>query len=139
MKKKKLQESDLQVVMGHFLEPLTHFIQAHGPGLPLDFAVGTGGNLETLGKLKPLLLKSSSRTFLSHQELGEIIQKLQKMTLKDRIEKLKMRPDRADVIIPAALTVHTVMRQAKLEKLLIPHVGLKDGLIWALAHQRLFQ
>lgn len=134
MKKKKLKEGDLQVVMGEFLQPLTHFIQSNGPGHPLDFAVGTGGNLETLGRLKPQLLKSSTRTFMTHAELGEIIQKLRKMSVKERIEKLKMRPDRADVIIPAALVVFTVMRQAHLEKLLIPNVGLKDGLIWSLAH-----
>lgn len=139
MKKKKLQEADLNLVMGDFLSPLTHFIQSNGPGHPLDFAVGTGGNLETLGKLKPLLLKAKSRTFLTHDELGEIISKVQRMTIKERIEKLRMRPDRADVIIPAALAVYTVMRQSNLEKLLIPHVGLKDGLIWSLAHQRLFQ
>lgn len=139
MKKKKLLEADLHVVVGSFLEPLTHFIQSHGPGQPLDFAVGTGGNLEALGKLKPLLLTSNVRTFLTRAELEVIIQKLQKMTVKERIEKLKMRPDRADVILPAAFVVLTVMRQSRLEKLLIPHVGLKDGLIWALAHQRSFQ
>ncbi len=139
MKKKKLLEKDLQLVIGDYLQPLTHFIQSNGPGHPLDFAVGTGGNLEALGKLKPLLLKSSIRTFLSRSELEEIIFKLQSLSLKERIEKLKMRPDRADVILPAALVVLTVMRQAQLEKLLIPHVGLKDGLIWSLANQKLFQ
>ncbi|MEZ0391416.1 MAG: hypothetical protein ACAH59_04325 [Pseudobdellovibrionaceae bacterium] len=137
MKKKKLAETQLPLVMGQFLEPLTHFIQSQSPSQTVEFAVGTGGNLETLGKLKPLLLKSSSRTFLSFQELSEIIEKLQKLTIKERIEKLKMRPDRADVILPAAFVVQTVMRQAGLEKLLIPHVGLKDGLVWSLAHQEL--
>jgi exopolyphosphatase/guanosine-5'-triphosphate,3'-diphosphate pyrophosphatase len=138
MKKKKLNESQLQVVMGDFLQPLTQFIQSHGPPQALEFAVGTGGNLETLGKLKPELLKAASRTFLTFQELGEIIGKLQKLSVKERIEKLDMRPDRADVIIPAALVVHTVMRQAGLEKLLIPHVGLKDGLIWSMAQRGLY-
>jgi len=137
MKKKKLEESQLQLVMGDFLEPLTHFIQSQGPPQALEFAAGTGGNLETLGKLKPLLLRSNSRTFLTLHELGEIIQKLQKMTIKERIEKLEMRPDRADVIVPAGLIVQIVMRQAGVEKLLIPHVGLKDGLIWSIANQTL--
>lgn len=134
MKKKKLVESQLPVVMGEFLEPLTHFIQTAGPGHPLDFAVGTGGNLETLGKLKPLLLKNPTRTYLSLQELTEMILKLQRMSVRERIEKLEMRPDRADVIVPASLIVQTVMRQSGLDKLLIPHVGLKDGLIWSLAN-----
>lgn len=134
MKKKKLSEAQLSMVMGDFLEPLTHFIQTAGPGHPLDFAVGTGGNLETLGKLKPQLLNSPTRTYLTLNELSEMISKLQKMSVKDRIEKLDMRPDRADVIVPASLIVQTVMRQSSLDKLLIPHVGLKDGLIWSLAN-----
>lgn len=137
MKRKKLEESRLPVVIGTFLKPLTHFIQSQGPGLPLDFIAGTGGNLETLGKLKPLLLKSPSRTFLTFHELEGIVQKLQKLTVKDRIDKLGMRPDRADVIVPAALVIQTVMRQAAVEKLLIPYVGLKDGLVWSIANQSL--
>jgi exopolyphosphatase/guanosine-5'-triphosphate,3'-diphosphate pyrophosphatase len=135
MKRKKLSESQLSLVIGDFLSPLTHFIQSHGPGHALDFAIGTGGNLESLGKLKPLLLKSSSRTFLTFNELAEILRRLEKMTIKERIEKLKMRPDRADVIVPAGLMIQTVMRQANLSKLLIPHVGLKDGLLWSLAQR----
>jgi exopolyphosphatase/guanosine-5'-triphosphate,3'-diphosphate pyrophosphatase len=135
MKKKNFGEAQLSLMMGEFLKPLTHFIQSNCPPQPLSFAIGTGGNLEALGKLKPILLQSPSRTFLNLQELGAIIEKLQKMTVKERIEKLKLRPDRADVILPAAMVIHTVLRQSGLEKLLIPHVGLKDGLVWSLAFE----
>jgi exopolyphosphatase/guanosine-5'-triphosphate,3'-diphosphate pyrophosphatase len=136
MKKRRLDEGRLQLVIGEFLEPLMHFIHSQSPGKPLDFAVGTGGNLETLGKLKPLLLHLPNRTFLTFKELETIIFKLQKVSMKDRVEKMKMRPDRADVILPAALVILTVLRQAGIEKLLIPQVGLKDGLVSALAQDR---
>jgi exopolyphosphatase/guanosine-5'-triphosphate,3'-diphosphate pyrophosphatase len=135
MKKRKLSENQLGLVMGDFLEPLTHFIQSNTPGQSVDFAVGTGGNLESLGKLKPLLIGGSSRTFISYRELSEMILRLQKMTYKERITKLGMRPDRADVIVPAALVVQTVMRQSRLDKLIIPHVGLKDGLLWTMLNE----
>src|SRR6185312_14685575 len=135
MKKRKLSESQLGLVMGDFLEPLTHFIQSNEPGQSVDFAVGTGGNLESLGKLKPLLIGGSSRTFISYRELSEMILRLQKMTYKERITKLGMRADRADVIVPAALVVQTVMRQSRLDKLIIPHVGLKDGLLWTMLNE----
>lgn len=138
MKKRKLMESQLSLVMGEFLEPLTHFIESNQPGHAIDFAVGTGGNLESLGKLKPVLLGGSSRTFISYHELTQMILKLQRLTIKERIAKLDMRPDRADVIVPAALVVHTVMRQARLDKLLIPHVGLKDGLLWTMINDSKF-
>ncbi|WP_374021232.1 hypothetical protein [Bdellovibrio bacteriovorus] len=56
--------------------------------------------------------------------------------MKERIEKLKLRPDRADVIVPAAMLVETIMRQAETQKILIPSVGLRDGLIWDMAKSR---
>ncbi len=132
LKKKKLQESQLNLVMAEFIQPLSHFLHSQTAPQKLDFAVGTGGNLETLGKLKPQLLKKNSRTFLSLDELTEMIEILKKTSLKDRVEKLGLRTDRADVILPAALVVQTALRQAGVEKLLLPHVGLKDGLLWSL-------
>lgn len=136
MRKRNLSEAQLAVIIGDFIAPITHFIQSNDPGHPLTFCVGTGGNLEALGRLKPLLLGEQSPTFLSLKDLGDIISKLQKMSIKERIEKLEMRPDRADVILPAALVVQTVMQQSGLNKLLIPHVGLKEGIIWTLANQK---
>ncbi|HRO67409.1 MAG TPA: hypothetical protein PL182_07585, partial [Pseudobdellovibrionaceae bacterium] len=60
----------------------------------------------------------------------------EKLSVKERIDKLKLRPDRADVILPAILVVKTILRQAGVEKILIPGVGLRDGLLWSLAEQR---
>ena len=48
MKRKKLNEAQLSTVMGEYMEPLSHFLHSQTPGHSLDFAVGTGGNLETL-------------------------------------------------------------------------------------------
>jgi exopolyphosphatase/guanosine-5'-triphosphate,3'-diphosphate pyrophosphatase len=134
LKTKKLTEKDLPRVATEFLKPLTHFLQAHGPDR-LDFAVGTGGNLETLGKLKPLFIGGNVKTWLSQAELQVMIERLSQMSLEDRIKKLDLRSDRADVIIPASWVVLTVMRQAQVEKILIPHVGLKDGVLWSLAQE----
>ena len=136
MKKKNLPESQLNLVIGNFISPLTHFIQSQISDQKLDFAVGTGGNLEALGKLKSTLLKKNSKGVLSFFELSEMIEKLRTMTVRDRVTKLEMRPDRADVIVPAALVVQTVMRQAGVERILIPYVGVKDGLLWSLVKSR---
>jgi exopolyphosphatase/guanosine-5'-triphosphate,3'-diphosphate pyrophosphatase len=122
--------------MGEYLGPLTHFIETHSPGQTFDFAAGTGGNIEALGRLKPILLQNSTRTFVSYAEINKIVEKLEKMSIKDRIEKLGLRPDRADVIVPAAVVIQTVMRQAGVDKLLIPYVGLKDGLLWSLINRK---
>lgn len=132
LKKKNQNEKDLPKMILKYLESLLHFIQSHKIERPIGFAIGTGGNLETLGKLKETLLKKGDRSLLTLEELDEIVEILQKMSIKDRIDKLKLRPDRADVILPAAMTVQSVLHSAQLQKMIIPHVGLKDGLLWSM-------
>ena len=132
MKKRNLSERLTQVLVGEYAKPISSFLESHKITGHLDFMVGTGGNIEAMGRLKPLLLKKNSRSFLTVSELELILQKLLSVSLKDRIEKLKMKPDRADVIIPAITIVLNTMKLAKVDRLLIPYVGLKDGLLWSL-------
>ncbi len=130
LQKNKWGEQHLNLLIGEFVQSLSRYIETESHGQHLAFAVGTGGNLECLGRLKVQLLNKTPNTFLTAEELGEIINKLRGITLSERINKLDMRPDRADVIVPAAMVVQTIMRQAACEKLMIPYVGLKDGLLW---------
>ena len=51
------------------------------------------------------------------------------MTLQQRIEVMGMRPDRADVIIPASKILLTVLKKADIEKIIIPQIGLSDGIV----------
>jgi len=131
--RRKLSENHLPIIMGEFLTELGSHIYKNCEHEPVDFAIGTGGNLECLGKLKVDLLKKTPHTFLTLDELDLIIEKLRALKIKDRIEKLGLRTDRADVIVPAAMLVQTIMRQAETRKILIPSVGLRDGLIWSMA------
>lgn len=135
LKRRHLEESQINLVIGDFIRPLSQYVHANAPGKRLDFAVGTGGNLETLGKLKPVLLGRSSKTEMTDLELENIIQKLRRMSVKERIARLEMRPDRADVIVPAALVVQAIMRQASVHRLLMPAVGLKDGILLSLVDE----
>lgn len=130
--KRNMNESHLNIIMGEFLSELGEHIYSQCEHDPVDFAIGTGGNLESLGKLKVQLLKRTPNSFVTLTELNEIIERLRALSIRERIEKLKLRPDRADVIIPAALVVQTIMRQAETEKLVIPGVGLRDGIIWSM-------
>lgn len=130
--KRNMNESHLNIIMGEFLSQLGEHIYTQCEHDPLDFAIGTGGNLECLGKLKVELLKRNPNSFVTLNELNEIIERLRAFSLRDRIEKLKLRPDRADVIVPAAVVVQTILRQAETEKLVIPGVGLRDGIIWSM-------
>lgn len=130
--KRNLNESHLNLIIGEFINTLGEHIYKNCDHERIHFAIGTGGNLECLGKLKVQMLGKTPPTFLTLSELGTIIDKLHSLKVKDRIEKLGLRPDRADVILPAAMLVQTIMRQAETEKILIPHVGLRDGIIWSM-------
>jgi exopolyphosphatase / guanosine-5'-triphosphate,3'-diphosphate pyrophosphatase len=132
LKAKKLNERQIRLIIGEYIHSFSHFISSHNAGRKIDFAVGTGGNLEALGRMKTKLLKKSSRTSITISELNLIIEKLSRMSIQERISKLKLRPDRADVILPAALITQSCMRLAGIERILIPYVGLKDGILWTM-------
>lgn len=96
---------------------------------PFELCIGTGGNIETLGVIRVHLFKKNSMSKLYLDELEKIINKLEEMSVKDRIDKWKLKADRADVILPASLIVRQIMKLSELETLQIPRVGLKDGLL----------
>lgn len=133
LKKRNLTESHLNVVIGDFIVPLVKFLEKEASGMNFDFAVGTGGNLESMARLKLQILHKTPNTFISLGELLEITEALRPFSVKERIDKLGLRPDRADVIIPAMMVVKLVLRQAGIQKIQIPGVGLRDGLLASVA------
>src|SRR5579859_6848905 len=68
-----------------------------------DICVGTGGNLDALSSLKEQWLHKKETAYVTRPELETMIKRLRKLSYDDRIVKLGLRPDRADVILPAAL------------------------------------
>lgn len=133
LKKRKWGETHLDLLVADHISALSQYIDSEQGSHRLDFAVGTGGNLETLADLKKILLGKSNKRYLSLPEVEEILDALKQIAIKDRIQKLGMRPDRADVIVPAVSVVFALMRLSETRKLVIPGVGLRDGLLWATA------
>mgnify|MGYP000861719767 FL=1 len=66
---------------------------------------------------------------LSYDKLKGIYEMLCSYTYQERIERLDLKPDRADVIIPAAKIFLSIMKHADIEKVFVPQVGLSDGLV----------
>lgn len=95
----------------------------------VDCCVGTGGSVESLGELRRDLFDKNSVSKVRIQELASIIETLEGMSLEERIQKLHLRPDRADVIVPAAIVLHKIVQQAGVDEVMIPGVSLRDGLI----------
>lgn len=88
-------------------------------------AVGTGGNITKLFELARL---RPGKT-MSIARIRDIREMVENHSLEERIYKLQMNPDRADVIIPASDIYIKVMEWAHASSILVPDVGLKDGMM----------
>ena len=99
----------------------------------IQICAGTGGNVEEIGRLRQKLFKAESDHFITLDELEKLIERLERMTYEQRMDKLKLRPDRADVILPASIVLHLIAREAGVKQIMIPNVGLKDGILLDIA------
>jgi exopolyphosphatase/guanosine-5'-triphosphate,3'-diphosphate pyrophosphatase len=99
----------------------------------IQVCAGTGGNAEEIGRLRQKLFKAESDRFITLEELGKLIDRLDRMSYAGRMQKLKLRPDRADVILPASIVLHLIASEAGVKQIMIPNVGLKDGILWDIA------
>jgi exopolyphosphatase/guanosine-5'-triphosphate,3'-diphosphate pyrophosphatase len=88
-------------------------------------AVGTGGNISKIFELA----RTSPGKTMSLQKVVDTRDMIAGYTLDERIYKLQMNPDRADVIIPATDIYTRVMAWAHASSILVPDVGLKDGMM----------
>jgi len=87
--------------------------------------VGTGGNINKLCKS----YGNSQTQQLNIGNLDFAYKQLKILSIEERIEKFGFRPDRADVIVPAASIYLHVMNHIGAEIMQVPRIGLADGLI----------
>jgi exopolyphosphatase/guanosine-5'-triphosphate,3'-diphosphate pyrophosphatase len=88
-------------------------------------AIGTGGNINKISQiarkryLEPVTLK----------EIQDVHKYLKSFSLQERVDELRMKPDRADVIVPAAEIYIEIMRLSGIAEIYVPKMGLTDGMI----------
>jgi exopolyphosphatase/guanosine-5'-triphosphate,3'-diphosphate pyrophosphatase len=98
-------------------------------GARIDLVVGIGGNVEALGDLRQKLLEQRHADTLTPEELDRIIKRLVALDCADRVKQLGLHPNRADVIVPAAIVFRTVLGRVGASKVVIPRVGLREGML----------
>ncbi len=118
-----------------YAEAARHRIEQHIRGEKIQVCVGTGGNVEEIGRLRQKLFKEDSDRLVMLDELRELIKRLSCLSYEERIRKWKLRPDRADVIVPASIVLHMIAWEAGVKQILIPNVGLKDGILLEIADE----
>ncbi len=94
-------------------------------------AIGTGGNINRYFKLS----KNDYLEPLSYRKFKSIYDSLKDLTPQERIDKYRLRYDRADVIEPAGRIYLTIMKKCGINKILVPKVGLSDGIVYDLYQQ----
>ena len=98
-------------------------------------AVGTGGNISKIFELA----KKKPGQALSIKKVKEIKKMIDNLSIEQRIYELQMNPDRADVIVPASDIYIKVMEWAHAQSILVPDVGLKDGILLHLLEKNVKQ
>ncbi len=88
-------------------------------------AVGTGGNIKSIAKVA----SAKKGVPLSLEILHSTIQKINMLSISQRIDAYSMREDRADVIPFASEIYLKAMEWSCANQMLVPDVGLKDGII----------
>jgi exopolyphosphatase/guanosine-5'-triphosphate,3'-diphosphate pyrophosphatase len=88
-------------------------------------AIGTGGNIN---RLQRIILNPKNQPILI-SKIEKITAALKAQPFKEMVEKYSLKPDRADVIIPAAEIYLRIMKLAGAKEIIVPKVGLSDGII----------
>lgn len=95
------------------------------------YGIGTGGNINKISRL----VNEKGDKPISFIKMKSIYEYLNSFSLKDRINVLGLNSDRADVIIPACEIFLTLMKHGRLRQVIVPRVGLADGIIQTLIQQ----
>ena len=91
--------------------------------------LATGGNIEALADLAGATPDSRGVSRLPVEALREARARLASLSARERVTRLGMREDRADVILPAAHVYGHVAERAGAAVIVVPNVGVKEGVL----------
>jgi exopolyphosphatase/guanosine-5'-triphosphate,3'-diphosphate pyrophosphatase len=92
--------------------------------------IATGGNAETLAQLGGTGGGPGKPPELTLDVARTIIEKLSKLSYRQRVEELGLREDRADVVLPAALVYERLAQLSGASSIVVPGVGIKEGVLY---------
>jgi len=129
LKQKSFKVGTLRI-LGEKVKPnvwnnIEHWLSEYKSDFHKFHIVGTGGNINRLCKL----FGNNETKELNIENLEFGYQQLKSMDMNDRILQYGFRPDRADVIVPAASIYLFVMNNMDAKTIFVPRKGLSDGLI----------
>ena len=102
-------------------------IAAHTKDYPVINIIGSGGNINKLYKL--IDKKDKRRKRIPISSLQSIYDQLNILTPEARMDAFNLKPDRADVIVPASEIFLCIAEVIHAEYIYVPEIGLSDGII----------
>lgn len=90
-----------------------------------SMVIATGGNINKLYKLCGL----KDYALFEYDDLKQMNKFIEKYSVDERVRKLGLKPDRADVITHAAKIYLDVMKWVNVKQTFVPKVGVADGII----------
>lgn len=117
------QELVMQELIDRALLPILPDVRQLAPNM----AAGVGGNFDTLAELCPAPDAQGPGILCSR--LDELLERMSPLSVAERRRRFKLRPDRADVIVPATCIVRRLSQVFDIRRIAAPGVGLREGIL----------
>ena len=101
-------------------------LQLYSKEIPDIHLIGSGGNINKLFKLTH---NKKDAKEMNVNEIKDIYNKLKPLSVEERIEQFGLKPDRADVIIPAAEIYMTAAEALGCDTIHVPNISLADSIV----------
>lgn len=91
--------------------------------------IGSGGNINKLCRLFREQQRKAAKDILPVDSLQKLYAELKPLTYRERMERFALKPDRADVIIPAAEIFLNIAAALGSKTIHVPNISLADCII----------
>lgn len=86
----------------------------------------TGGNINKAHKM----LGAKHMDAIRYDELMQLHDELEPLTVRERIHRYQLKPDRADVLVPALEIYLFILKKLNTDRIQVPKIGLSDGMVY---------
>ncbi len=106
-------------------QTIEHWVKHKTAEIPNLEAVVTSGTINKISNM----LNPADPEYFTRKQLKDFHRKVSKMSIEERMDQLKLNPDRADIIDISADIYLRILNWCNIETIHAPNAGLKDGML----------